>query len=1766
MYYTSYRLENLLKVIRVRNEDAFMLHKKTLAPEQKEAIKQIGKSCDPHVVQEYLTNQGGVHVRPAFLYDDTPETYTSRNQNKSFDESKVFFDIQSQNIDGVQAKLVDSDGVERAVFNLMRLIFENHKAYDQKTIVVQACNLADDRTIGFAVNTSGEIVIFNGESNHGDGAMFRWGNFEQAIIQGFEKACANYNITQTYNKRYSPSLGNSSYQEPENCCVPIAAMMLAAVDPEKSLRGQEGTLGDKMEKVCANEMDLRNTVFKGVTEKKVQKEKVSQPKITSSPLPGVATIQDMVKAFKQPDPSTPTPSPAAASGSGVPPSASKSVPATTVTPTSPAPVVSTPTPSAASTAKPSSATAATAATATTSTTPSSPSSASPTPSSATSKPPTATPPKSTTTPSPSTSTTTASTPSTTPKILVINGHGYKQGINFKLQKNQGIITPGDPENSYGIAFDNEKRHLEEMTSQNQLWPVIDRNTKTEIKWHYTSEGNEVPDVKITPLEDDFDITEFFQKVLKGEINWKNLTAQSSLKKLFTSNLDVLKKGALAVRHNKEISILEEKELREYLEAYIEDPNKTLTDQGQALFFCYKELGKVKPLVSDVALSDIYKGIAEIEEFKERGTAIVVATCSPAGEDIKNVFVIDTTRKPIEITEVLKATTPKMTTATSQPASAVAPSSTTPPKKIPTSSPASASTVVPPSVLKSASSSATAPTTSTTTPTTPPKNISKLTTSPTTSTTSTTTKPTTPTSPSSPSSTATSTAPSTPSPPMSLPATPSTTTSATAAPTTPTAHSDFDPILQNDKAFDPKFFRDYILKQDSYRNQLNKNTFLYYIPDNEAPGIKLDRERGFRASFDINKPKLVYSLSASGSKDAQSPKPASVENTVYEMMRMIFEQRSKAGVRVGAEPRQTIVMQAANLGGHTIGFAFNTDGECVIFDGINNNEHQKYNVAAVQGFRRAFKEAYERDYQHQMTQSMPDVVQFVPTRDPLYTQNMQCCVVNVAIMLAEVSAEQPIRAQVANFHKRIVEINNGTDGNKVTAQTEARNKVFNGITGPSLTKEAPIKPPLQFRPPVAASQPQPASSGQPQMTLSPAGNESLQKVAQLRNEIYDVQSKIDSNARRIALDFNIIEDISTEMTRLDGEIKKLYAKVPKSSFEDDPIGWFEWRRDVAYLRENYEALGEKKKEIVKPTDMRIAENASYLKQCEKLQAEISTMTEKAGNPSSQPASKATATPTATTATTPKTTLTSTATTATPSPATTTVKTPPLPTSSPAPTVISPSDTKATSTTTTATPTTPPTPTPSAASKPTTSPTTPTVTTTTPSGSNAFLSATASSTSPPPTATTSPTTTTVTTTPLVSTSPTSPAASTATTPTSTSASVSTTTTTTSTTSTTTTTPTTTPTSTPAPVSSTTTTTTTSSPAVNLAAKPDEELGEEFAKRVNELNRVAQAAPGAPNPKLNRAIDVLKSLVTFTRPEDMQKVVHSINTKVRATVSDPTILTELDKCSEILTEIINRKLGTFVGKNLKVHEFPLSAVSDADRDLEMQRVLGLAPSAASGAPAPTLAISSSNPGVAKMPDHALLVAANPNEFKIYELTTVHRKEQDPTNPTGPLIPTTKPVRCVHYTDRNGVTHLKSYDQFNIPTPHEPPIYTFTTKSGKEVSLYLSAMQLAYKILRDQTNNFTELNNIVNLDKLPGPEDTAIACYIAIAHMRKCYSPEISLGTVPTDVPNVDAKYSLVIKPEKVIKDYITKNRGQFDLPVNADDPILKAQDDIKKYNKGP
>jgi hypothetical protein len=233
-----------------------------------------------------------------------------------------------------------------------------------------------------------------------------------------------------------------------------------------------------------------------------------------------------------------------------------------------------------------------------------------------------------------------------PKILVINGHGVKLMNKISIYRSNRMITPGPAESNYVVVFDNMERHLEEMTSQDKIWPINQNGSA--IKWH-RYQDIAVNDMSISPLQSSFDFTKFAHSVLSQTTQWESLTKPPH---------NVLEHGALAVKYaDQSIVVLDKEELRKYLEQAV-----THSHLGTPIFFCDKKLGKVKPM-ADTTLTDIFAGIARISDFTIIGTETIVMACSSADGQPSTRIVVQTNENATDIvaTPFINVSAPKVTT-------------------------------------------------------------------------------------------------------------------------------------------------------------------------------------------------------------------------------------------------------------------------------------------------------------------------------------------------------------------------------------------------------------------------------------------------------------------------------------------------------------------------------------------------------------------------------------------------------------------------------------------------------------------------------------------------------------------------------------------------------------------------------------------------------------------------------------------------------------------------------------------------------------------------------------------------------------------------------------------------------------------------------------------------------------------------------------------------------------------------------------------------
>jgi hypothetical protein len=220
------------------------------------------------------------------------------------------------------------------------------------------------------------------------------------------------------------------------------------------------------------------------------------------------------------------------------------------------------------------------------------------------------------------------------KILVINGHGSKRIQKMQIGTQYSVITPGDEDVNYILSFATSTRHLEGITIHGKIWPIT-QGAET-IEWQHYQQTS-IHDISITPLRQAFILQRFAKKVLDKTTGWEKLTDPEH---------SVLARGALAVRlTSAEVIILEEDDLIKYLE----NLRDGVPVKGTPIFYCDKELGKIKPL-RPTCLSEIYQALELINEFKAEGADIIVATCSPNKAHAVTITV-RTDQEPISLDSV-----------------------------------------------------------------------------------------------------------------------------------------------------------------------------------------------------------------------------------------------------------------------------------------------------------------------------------------------------------------------------------------------------------------------------------------------------------------------------------------------------------------------------------------------------------------------------------------------------------------------------------------------------------------------------------------------------------------------------------------------------------------------------------------------------------------------------------------------------------------------------------------------------------------------------------------------------------------------------------------------------------------------------------------------------------------------------------------------------------------------------------------------------------
>ncbi|MGL5743500.1 MAG: hypothetical protein ACRCXC_13730 [Legionella sp.] len=223
------------------------------------------------------------------------------------------------------------------------------------------------------------------------------------------------------------------------------------------------------------------------------------------------------------------------------------------------------------------------------------------------------------------------------KVLIMNGHSSKKRKRININAKHRIITPGDVKGNYTVSFDNSQRHLEEKTHDGFICPVTNTHSNTAEQWH-RYQNTVINDISISPLQGTINLQEFAQSILEKEKThpWSKLISKAH---------NVLQCGALAIKMpSGAVVIYEKQELTEFLTRIANSIDVT----GTPMFFCDKELGKVKPLGTFI-FSEIYAAIDLIPDFTEYGTDIIIATCNM--EPLQLARKSDRTRKASGLTVV-----------------------------------------------------------------------------------------------------------------------------------------------------------------------------------------------------------------------------------------------------------------------------------------------------------------------------------------------------------------------------------------------------------------------------------------------------------------------------------------------------------------------------------------------------------------------------------------------------------------------------------------------------------------------------------------------------------------------------------------------------------------------------------------------------------------------------------------------------------------------------------------------------------------------------------------------------------------------------------------------------------------------------------------------------------------------------------------------------------------------------------------------------------
>jgi hypothetical protein len=210
-------------------------------------------------------------------------------------------------------------------------------------------------------------------------------------------------------------------------------------------------------------------------------------------------------------------------------------------------------------------------------------------------------------------------------------------------------------------------------------------------------------------------------------------------------------------------------------------------------------------------------------------------------------------------------------------------------------------------------------------------------------------------------------------------------------------------------------RDYLLNENpgrvkslpsiQYGYKLNacEEEFIDLADDRRIPNAKKNFMTTFDKEYPIDQEAVFIQLTPSPNIAAAD----GIKDTIRSLMGYIFEKRKQANDVDNRLTRQTILVHASGVGvdsssslGHTIGFAFNTDGESIIIDGLSSCE-TKVQKKALQGFREACES-------HNI--EAKNALRFTPLEDPKFEQSPNGCMFMVSAMQNAIDTKQPFLEQ------------------------------------------------------------------------------------------------------------------------------------------------------------------------------------------------------------------------------------------------------------------------------------------------------------------------------------------------------------------------------------------------------------------------------------------------------------------------------------------------------------------------------------------------------------------------------------------------------------------------------------------------------------------------------------------------------------------------------------------------------------------------------------